>query len=581
MQHSLTQDAVEYQLITIDEIYGDLHHSATCHHAPLPARTLRQPIHPALREKALDLLRTGTPIALVRKACRDWARRKWGTQYGDGNYRFRVKNSDASALYRTLKQESGIYQKSEAHENLNSWFGPSGSHPNPLLAASCLYYQAEDADADKRFVCIISTPQQQEAAWRFGHKRQVLMDLTFGFSSARVLLAILMVIDDQSKGIPISMIMFSAKKEAKAVHADYNQDLLDNVLREWKLGMGTNDAGESFSPLVAITDNDVRERYALNKNFPGVILLLCMFHIWQAWKNAINRHLSGLAQSERAEVKDLLGGLCMRLLKDINNHATAREEYDKTIEELKRLGRRRRAGGNWKAQSNAGLAFMVYLESYIKNLDYWKSWSPAGAEEASRILGLPLYLIARTTNHLESFNGRIKLKYFLPYMHNGRLPRIDYWILILITQVLPDFFDEWGDNRGQLSHDFIMQYHIQPLEALPRDPSAGYPRKFSTPDGPKKAAKEWMAAIMGEASAPWTPRYEAWMRHQTTKAMERLEQEMLASLNDSQPLNEQPADSPYGIPVSASGLWLLSGRHASAHSTPQRKPMPQEKTPNK
>ncbi|KAH6906213.1 hypothetical protein BKA70DRAFT_1430146 [Coprinopsis sp. MPI-PUGE-AT-0042] len=246
----------------------------------------------------------------------------------------------------------------------------------------------------------------------------------------------------------------------------------------------------------------------------------------------------------------MLGQLCMRLLKEIDDHPAALAAYDETVSSLKQLGRRRRAGGNWKAQSKAGLAFMAYLESYIKHPDYWKSWSPAGAKEAAELLDIPLHLIARTTNHLESFNSRIKLKYFLPYMHNGRLPRIDYWILILITEVLPDFFDEWADNRGQLAHTFVMQFHIDPLTALPHDPSAGYPCKFSTPDGPKQAAKTWMSAVLGEIVSPWRPEYSAFILKESAKVMAKFEQEMLDVLVDDRPLDEQPEDNPHRITAS-------------------------------
>jgi hypothetical protein len=41
----------------------------------------------------------------------------------------------------------------------------------------------------------------QAAAWQFGHNKLVIMDLTFNVCSARVLLAILMVIDDENHGI--------------------------------------------------------------------------------------------------------------------------------------------------------------------------------------------------------------------------------------------------------------------------------------------------------------------------------------------------------------------------------------------
>ncbi len=43
---------------------------------------------------------------------------------------------------------------------------------------------------ESRFKLIISTLQQQEAAWHYGHQNQILLDLTFGFSSSHVLLGI-------------------------------------------------------------------------------------------------------------------------------------------------------------------------------------------------------------------------------------------------------------------------------------------------------------------------------------------------------------------------------------------------------
>jgi len=47
----------------------------------------------------------------------------------------------------------------------------------------------------------------QEAAWRYGHKKQVLMDLTFGVCSACALLIILMAIDKTGSGVPICFML--------------------------------------------------------------------------------------------------------------------------------------------------------------------------------------------------------------------------------------------------------------------------------------------------------------------------------------------------------------------------------------
>ena len=62
--------------------------------------------------------------------------------------------------------------------------------------------------------------------------------------------------------------------------------------------------------------------------------------------------------------------------------------------------------------------------------------------DAAYQLKIPVSKIARTNNALESFNGHIKNHYFEPYEHSGRLPWIDTWILVLITKVIPDFFQK-------------------------------------------------------------------------------------------------------------------------------------------
>ena len=51
------------------------------------------------------------------------------------------------------------------------------------------------------------------------------------------------------------------------------------------------------------------------------------------------------------------------------------------------------------------------------------------------VLGVSEQFLPRTTNHLESFNHRIKSRYFASYQHSGRLPCIDVWVLVLITKV--------------------------------------------------------------------------------------------------------------------------------------------------
>jgi len=73
---------------------------------------------------------------------------------------------------------------------------------------------------------------------------------------------------------------------------------------------------------------------------------------------------------------------------------------------------------------------------YVKMKDFWRAWSPAGFLEAAKLLDISEEFLPHTTNHLESFNHCIKSCYFASYQHSGRLPRIDVWVLVLITKVL-------------------------------------------------------------------------------------------------------------------------------------------------
>ena len=93
-----------------------------------------------------------------------------------------------------------------------------------------------------------------------------------------------------------------------------------------------------------------------------------------------------------------------------------------------------------KKASKGGLAFLAYFQDYLKIESLWHSWSHAGVIEASRILGIPETCLAHTTNHVESFNGHIKGKYFSAYRRSGRLPQIDMWVLTIVMKVLPSFF---------------------------------------------------------------------------------------------------------------------------------------------
>ncbi|KAJ7188449.1 hypothetical protein C8R46DRAFT_879117, partial [Mycena filopes] len=434
-------------LLTIDEIVGDFTHSAECQTLDEMDKNPPIPLHPELRAEALSLLRLRVPLAQLKQLCRAWAQAKWGSAVGDASYRFVLNDHETTSLYRTLARERGIAQ-APPQNNLDLWFRQSNpAPPDPRLTASCIAYSPCLADdPEGRFSIILCTPEQRLAAWRYGHKKQVLMDLTFGVCSGRVLLAILMAIDENNHGVPIAQIIFTARKAAKAVHADYNGQLLKELLGKYKAGMGQNAEGEDFAMEVASTDNDSRERFGIRETWACVYLLLCIFHTWQAWRNGLNKHLRVIPEGDsRQEIRRRLGKFLMRQLKEICIYDEAIAAYNVELAHFKSLAKRRDKLS--KLQAKGGMAFLAYFQSYLRVRAFWESWSLAGAMEAARRMGVPLSVIARTTNHLEGFNGRLKGKFLTQHLKSGRLPRVDLWILLLITEVLPTFFAEWTEKR--------------------------------------------------------------------------------------------------------------------------------------
>ena len=96
------------------------------------------------------------------------------------------------------------------NENLDKWFSPEKPQlPSHLLTDSCLHYQAHKQGKTDCFKIILSTPEMQAAAWKFCHKKQVLMDLMFGICSALSLLIILMAIDNTGSGVPICLMPYT------------------------------------------------------------------------------------------------------------------------------------------------------------------------------------------------------------------------------------------------------------------------------------------------------------------------------------------------------------------------------------
>lgn len=173
--------------------------------------------------------------------------------------------------------------------NVHDWLDPLSPNFQQEISDSIFHYSAR-SEVGERFQVCISTKYMSTAAWKYAHCSQLVLDGTFGICTSRLLLFIALAQDENRKGVPLAFFLFSAPTGNKATHAGYNTKILNELLSHWcnhlnRLEPSKGPGSQSFTPYVAITDTDTKERGALLQVWPGIILLLCKFHLRQCWTN--------------------------------------------------------------------------------------------------------------------------------------------------------------------------------------------------------------------------------------------------------------------------------------------------------
>ncbi|GJJ10373.1 hypothetical protein Clacol_004599 [Clathrus columnatus] len=274
------------------------------------------------------------------------------------------------------------------------------------------------ATKDERFKICLHTQEMQDAAWKYAHKGQLLLDGTFGICNSWVLLFIAMAIDEDQKGLPIAFFLFSAPSGNRATHSGYNIEILTELFSLWKTALGKKN-NETFCPKVAITDTDTKERGAL---------LAC-------WSNKckVLLNIGKKYNFEKIQIETRLRALEENLIKTIT--------YEKAVELIQNehtalTGLSQGTGCNPKAIQ--GSAFLTYLTDTWMPNSLWQGWSLGGWIKASKILNIDIDGVIPTTNHLEAFNGVLKTKYLNQAKHHGRRLHLDLL-----------FFGIQGSSRAQ------------------------------------------------------------------------------------------------------------------------------------
>ncbi|KAJ3858071.1 hypothetical protein EV359DRAFT_2008, partial [Lentinula novae-zelandiae] len=264
---------------SIIRIAGFWEHNKGCKKATLE-RIPAIPLHEHVYEVALEQLENGASLTGIQEKNQQMYDAKlycgmktWNPQ--TANTRYLLLPSDNVTLYRKLNCRTLNLDTTILPEyNIDSWMDPKSRDHNAALAEAVFHYSAR-TDVNERFKICISTKEMDDAAYKYAHHSQLIFDGTFGVCSSRLLLFIAMAVDEDRKGVPIALFLFSAPTGNRATQAGYNTEILRELLSYWKEHLVRKYG--TFEPYTCITDTDTKERGALVQVWPKIILLICRF----------------------------------------------------------------------------------------------------------------------------------------------------------------------------------------------------------------------------------------------------------------------------------------------------------------
>ena len=294
--------------------------------------------------------------------------------------------------------------------NINQWLNSKSPSYNKTFASTVFHYSACAEKGDHFEVCIV-TKEMCNAAAKYGHDSQIILDGTFGVCNQKVLLFIIMAIDEEYRGIPLTFFLFSAPSGNVQTSSGYNTEILTKLLHTWKKDMERHQEGP-FTPCVAITDTDLKEHGMLVNVFPDIWLLICKFHLRQSWHNHCTHTMKGSTELHK-QVCAHLKQVEVTLVKS-TEHGTAHQMV--TVEHAVIAAEVQPVDADLAGSATEHLN---YLENYWLQETLWHSWSQYGWLKAAKRLGCKVSGVLPATNHLESFNGILKRKHLQHFQHGG------------------------------------------------------------------------------------------------------------------------------------------------------------------
>jgi hypothetical protein len=223
------------------------------------------PLHESVYDRHLQQMLDGMDMKAIRKSNKilalDRSPLYRGIERSDQeneSHRYVMLDHDNKSLYRKYlaAMDLGLDSRVDASVVLMRWWDKNSPGHRPDITSNMAWFTPY-SDTSERFEAIVVTPAMTSAAWKYGYSNQMIMDGTFGLTKERILCFILMVVDDQRKGIPVGFLLFSALEEHKGTAGSYTAQVLKDLLVKWRDWVSRN-RPQIFQPRLCIPTTTTR-----------------------------------------------------------------------------------------------------------------------------------------------------------------------------------------------------------------------------------------------------------------------------------------------------------------------------------
>ena len=195
-------------------------------------------LHPAIAAELWSSVAQDLTTAQILRNNRQWLQEMHADGYErlEGVlYRIALNASDVATVRKSAHKAGGLNTRGNASANLHEMITDvSKGEYKDVREAVAFYKRAADAhmEADSlgdkdRLEMVIATPHMVERARQLAHESMIFMDGTFGISTARLLVFVVMALDEDTRmGIPVAFLIFSASSYARSTAASYDDAII-------------------------------------------------------------------------------------------------------------------------------------------------------------------------------------------------------------------------------------------------------------------------------------------------------------------------------------------------------------------